>query len=217
MTIRPGRFRRTGGRRRLALATVIVVMVTPPALLASSATSHHRLAARATLRARTADALPASLADFAAGALAGGGDSAVENAQAHDPALDADAAALMGQGALGTVWLIPTDDGRICLGVEPQGHYDGELPGGASIGVAFSCQPASSVDAAGIELGIFRDAVGVVPDGVAAVTITTAAGDSQTVAVNGNVWRYSYPAGAPVGSASVAFTSGGGTVSTPVF
>jgi len=216
MTIRPARVRPSAGRRRLLLASVIVVMVTPSALLASSATAHHRVAA-ATLRARTVDAAPASLAAFAGGALASGGDGALVSAQAHDPTLDADAAALMAQSAQGMVWLIPTEDGRICLGLEPDGHYGGELPAGASIGVALSCRPASSVDAGGIELGIFNDAVGVVPDGVAAVTITSAGGDTQTLAVSGDVWRFNYPPQAAIGSASVSFVSGGETVSAPVF
>jgi hypothetical protein len=216
MTIRPARIGLGARRRRLVLATVIVVMVAPSALLASSAGAHHR-APRTTVQARSVNAAPASLAAFAGGALASGGDSALESAQVHDSTLDADAAALMAQGAQGMVWLIPTDDGRICLGLEPDGHYDGELPSGASIGVAFSCRPASSVDADGIELGIFDDAVGVVPDGVAAVTVTTATGVAQTIAVSGDVWRYSYPGAAAVGSASVTFVSGGETVSGPVF
>jgi hypothetical protein len=217
MTIRPAAAARRGTRRRrLALATVIVVMVAPSALLASSATAHHR-AHRAAHRAQTANAAPASLDAFAGGALASGGDSSLQSAQVHDPTLDADAAALMAQGVQGMVWLIPTDDGRICLGLEPGGHYDRELPSGASLGVAFSCRPAASVDADGIELGIFNDAVGVVPEGVAAVTVTSATGVAQTIAVSGDVWRYSYPAAAAVGSASVTFVSGGETVSGPVF
>lgn len=207
---------RAARRRRLALATVVVVMATPAALLASSATAHHRHAAPAP-RVAHAAAVPAGLGAFSDGVLARGGDAAVADAQAHDPALEADRAQLMADGAQGRVWLIPTTDGQLCLGVEPDGYYDGLTPQAAAIGVAYSCQPAASAAAAGIQLGVFHDAVGVVPDGVTGVAVTAVDGSTQKLALSGNVWRYSYPAQEPPGSASVSFTTSGGPVSAPVF
>lgn len=238
MTIEPRQIARAIAGRRLALATVIAVMVAPAALLASSVAAPRAQARASTPRrhahadasrrrrahatsprhhAHPAEAPAADLGAFAEGVLARGGDGALANAQAHDPQLDAAAAELIADGPQGRVWLIPTDDGRICLGVEPDGHYDAELPGGGALGVAYTCRAASAADAAGIQLGIFHDAVGVVPDASSELAVSSPPGATAPLARSGDVWRYSYPADAAPGSASVSFTIGGVAVSSPVF
>src|SRR4051794_5644789 len=83
----------------------------------------------------------------------------------------------------------------------------GTSPEVAAKGMSVLTQERAAPDAEGVGTGGGVDIMGIVPDGVTAVTVTLADGGTATLPVNGNV----YSANVPGATASVTFTAPDGT------
>jgi hypothetical protein len=126
----------------------------------------------------------------------------------------------------GAAWVIPANDGNICLvsenaqavqmTSEPR-PWDHEIRVPGANGVT-DCEPASQVNTGWpLAYGSSGDGpagtdftAGIVPDGVSHVTVTVADGDSLSLPVHENVWMGEVP-GTPT---SVTFTGPNGPVTS---
>jgi hypothetical protein len=117
-----------------------------------------------------------------------------------------------GLGALGDAWVVP-GDGSICLIAEGNvGAVDDALGGAA-------CEADAGATVGQLEMVAASEGapgtllvVGVVPDGVASVSLTLADGTTQTLSVNDNVYMAEVQGGA---SPEVDFAGPDGAVSLP--
>lgn len=113
----------------------------------------------------------------------------------HDATLRADAARQLLSDDNGTVWLIPTTDGQLCLGEEPRQGGDAatyeQAHGLAPLLMGMTCRNAREASSGGLLLTVLGQHLGLVPDGVGSVSARSVAGDVQSVAVTNNVYRLS--------------------------
>jgi hypothetical protein len=111
-------------------------------------------------------------------------DAAYQQLQTENPNLDLAAAHQVLADANGTLWLVPSTNGNICL-VEQPTAAGAHVPGhpDLTLGTGFSCTSTAQANTAGVFIGVpgpGRWDYGVAPDGVTQVEATV---NSQTVAV----------------------------------
>jgi hypothetical protein len=95
--------------------------------------------------------------------------------------MDAAGARVVGSTDAGPIWLIPANDG-LCLGLEDT----------AETAVGATCEASDDVIARGTTIGDGAAIYGIAPDGVTAVTVTSASGTTTVPVASGGT--YTLPA-----------------------
>jgi hypothetical protein len=193
--MRPRRSRRS--LKVLALAGAIALTVAGIAAAAARHGRHHRPRAHAHVLARTAGT-GGSFAVLGREPTAADAENAEVLATSHDDeGLRPAAARVLQTSPDGRTWLIPTDRGELCLGVQPAGQYVARERerGLEHLGLAYACSPTATVEAEGLVLRVYDEVVGLVPDDVSSVTTSVAGGAPQKRAVTGNTYRLTVPDG----------------------
>lgn len=105
----------------------------------------------------------------------------IVNAAKDDPTLQVGASRRVAQPSVGSLWIIPTSDGRTCLGLEPDPSVvgpavavvDGKtVTSGPPPALVYNCQNNDEVSSTGILTGTRGRVVGYAPDGTTTVTAT---------------------------------------------
>lgn len=145
----------------------------------------------------------ADAAQLALGVLATSvapGDEAnapIINAAKDDPALQLRSARRVGQPSVGSLWLIPTNDGRTCLGLEPDPSVvgpavavvDGKtVTSGPAPALVYNCESNDDVRATGLVTGTRGRVVGYAPDGTSEVTAVADDGSVRTLAKGAGIY-----------------------------
>jgi hypothetical protein len=134
----------------------------------------------------------------------------VATASENDSGLRPSAARLLDADANGRTWLVPTDRGELCLGLQPEGQYEEveRKRGLEHLSFAYACGPTASVEAQGLVLRLYDNVVGVVPDGVSSVVVSVGDAAPEREPVVGNTYRFSVPDGFHEGQISFQDRSG---------
>jgi hypothetical protein len=153
-------------------------MVVPAMSGAARSKTRHHSAVRVHGRLAAADIFgvlgrPADSADRQ--------NEALKGAASHDPQLEPDAARVVGSDSTGTLWLVPKQDGEVCLGLQP--------PPGSGLLLAAVCSDSADALAHGIVLGSRGQLYGAAPDGVSSVTADRQNGPTAVVPVQSNAYR----------------------------
>jgi hypothetical protein len=145
-------------------------------------------------------------------------DAVVQGAAQHDPTLVPADARVLTIGAAGVVWLMPTNDGRLCLGVAPGSQY-AAIESANHVGhlaLGYVCADVATADASGVAVRIYNDIIGLVPDGVTTVSTALSGEQAQVVTVVNNVYSAAVPSGDPGFGVATFNTADGQRTTTPL-
>ncbi len=139
-------------------------------------------------------------------------NATIAGAAQHDPALVVPGARVLASDASGRTWLIPTTDGRLCLGLEPGTQYAAleQARHLEHVALTYACAPTAQVDSTGVVLRTFGDIVGLVPDGVTQATVAFHGEAPAITAVRNNTYRVK-AAGVGFDRATATFASADGS------
>jgi len=184
----------------LALAAAAALTAAGIAAGAARHGHHHRTAKRAHVHslARAAASATVAYASLLRQATSTDAENAEVLSTAHDDdGLRPAAARVLQVSPNGRTWLIPTDRGELCLGVQPAAQHEAleHERGLEHLGLAYACSPTASVEAQGLVLRVYDEVVGIVPDGVASVATSVAGGAPETESVVDNTYRLTVPDG----------------------
>lgn len=180
----------------------------------SRAKSLHRKAAPAQTATATATATGYAVLDRAPTA-ADVANGVIQGASRHDSALVPADARVLTDDATGKVWLVPSNDGRLCLAVQPAGQYAAFETAHhlGSVALATTCASDNAAASHGLALRLYNEVIGIAPDGVSTVSVALGTSAPVAVAVSTNVYRVSAPNRSP---GSATFEDAGQPVVTPL-
>ncbi len=174
------------------------------ALLVLLAIAAAALVLRLTLNEGTAAAAPpvAAFAVLQSPAAAGvEANAPIQQAAQEDTSLNVPGARRVGQVGIGSLWLIPTSDGRTCLGIEPDPSafapvsttVDGKTVSlGGPPTLTYNCVSNATAASQGLLTGLRGRIAGYTPDGAKAATATRE--DGTSVAVDASKQVFTVPA-----------------------
>jgi hypothetical protein len=195
--------------RTLALASIALLTAAGIAA-AASRHSHHRRHARHHAAAHAAGVV--AYAALLREPTAADSENAeiVNTARENDSGLRPSAARLLDANANGRTWLIPTDRGELCLGLQPAGQYEEveRRRGLEHLSFAYACGPTATVEAQGLVLRLYDNVVGIVPDGVTSVSVDVGNAAPEREPVLDNTYRFSVADGFHEGQISFQDRSG---------
>jgi hypothetical protein len=134
----------------------------------------------------------------------------VVQAAGHYPGIVPAEARVLSTGPEGRVWLMPTDNGELCLGIEPGSQYvqREKERGLGHLTMGFTCNPAGKVQQEGMSTRVYENVVGIVPDGVSQIRYVAGSAAAQTQDIKQNTYSFFVHEGFVPGSVSFTGASG---------
>jgi hypothetical protein len=134
----------------------------------------------------------------------------VVQARGHYPGLVPAEARVLSSSPEGRVWLMPTDNGELCLGIEPGSQYlqREKERGLGHLTMGFTCSSAGKAQQEGMLTRIYENVVGIVPDGVSKVSYVAGDAAAQTQETKQNTYSFFVHEGFVQGTVSFTGASG---------